>query len=254
MLPSIMVYGGLLAAVIGAFCLVQRIRARLGLGRRSLALVLVFAGLAVACAGLMSPAPAARITLPRSRLDEFAPAYQFREFHSIQVGTPCENAYRAVQEVTPQEIHFLHALTWLRRGGRPGPESVLNPPPNTPMLEVMLRSGFLLLAEDPGQEVVLGAVVIAPAGWQPSRYTPQAYKELRAPGFALASANFLLEADGPSACTVSTETRIWATDDSARRKFAHYWRLIYPGSALIRRMWLRAIRTRAEGGLPSRGN
>jgi len=25
-----------------------------------------------------------------------------------------------------------------------------------------------------------------------------------------------------------------------------YWRVIYPGSALIRRMWLRAIKKRAE--------
>jgi len=33
-----------------------------------------------------------------------------------------------------------------------------------------------------------------------------------------------------------------------RRRFAAYWRLIYPGSALIRRSWLRAIRQRATGG------
>jgi hypothetical protein len=39
---------------------------------------------------------------------------------------------------------------------------------------------------------------------------------------------------------------VHATDDSARRKFARYWRVIYPGSALIRRMWLRAIKLRAE--------
>ncbi|HYW41393.1 MAG TPA: hypothetical protein VE959_00970 [Bryobacteraceae bacterium] len=31
--------------------------------------------------------------------------------------------------------------------------------------------------------------------------------------------------------------------------FAAYWRMIYPGSALIRRMWLRAIKRRAEGGI-----
>ena len=29
-------------------------------------------------------------------------------------------------------------------------------------------------------------------------------------------------------------------------RFALYWRVIYPGSALIRRMWLRALRLRAE--------
>jgi hypothetical protein len=33
---------------------------------------------------------------------------------------------------------------------------------------------------------------------------------------------------------------------SARRKFGLYWRMICAGSSLIRRMWLRAIKRRAE--------
>jgi hypothetical protein len=36
-------------------------------------------------------------------------------------------------------------------------------------------------------------------------------------------------------------------DTAARQRFAAYWRVIYPGSALIRRMWLRAIARRTEG-------
>jgi hypothetical protein len=39
---------------------------------------------------------------------------------------------------------------------------------------------------------------------------------------------------------------LYATDASTRRPFALDWRVIYPGSALIRRMWLRAIARRAE--------
>jgi hypothetical protein len=45
-----------------------------------------------------------------------------------------------------------------------------------------------------------------------------------------------------------TETRIVISEPIARRRFALYWRAIFPGSALIRRMWLRAIRMRAERG------
>jgi hypothetical protein len=45
---------------------------------------------------------------------------------------------------------------------------------------------------------------------------------------------------------LTTETRVFATDAPTRRKFAAYWRVIYPGSALIRMMWLRAIKQRAE--------
>jgi hypothetical protein len=58
--------------------------------------------------------------------------------------------------------------------------------------------------------------------------------------------NFRLEDEGNGWTRVTTETRVFATDDRARHRFAAYWRAIYPGSALIRRMWLRAIRLRAE--------
>ena len=58
--------------------------------------------------------------------------------------------------------------------------------------------------------------------------------------------NFLVEDEGGGWTRVTTETRVFATDAAATRRFAAYWRLIYPGSALIRRMWLRAIARRAE--------
>lgn len=57
--------------------------------------------------------------------------------------------------------------------------------------------------------------------------------------------NFLVTPDGPGRSVVSTETRVFANSPSARRRFAAYWRVIYPGSAIIRRMWLRAIERRA---------
>ncbi|MCI0412232.1 hypothetical protein L0222_05445 [bacterium] len=47
---------------------------------------------------------------------------------------------------------------------------------------------------------------------------------------------------------VSTETRVFANSSESLRRFAIYWRIIYPGSDLIRRMWLRAIERRAESG------
>jgi hypothetical protein len=48
--------------------------------------------------------------------------------------------------------------------------------------------------------------------------------------------------------TISTETRVLATDDLTRRGMARYWRLIVPGSGLLRRQWLDGIKRRAEGG------
>jgi hypothetical protein len=71
------------------------------------------------------------------------------------------------------------------------------------------------------------------------------FKEFDRPGYVKVAMNFHL-AEIAGGCRVSTETRVLATDSSARWKFAVYWRIIYPGSALIRRMWLAAIKRRAE--------
>ena len=58
--------------------------------------------------------------------------------------------------------------------------------------------------------------------------------------------NFRLVPDGRGGSVLSTETRVFAPDAGTRRELATYWRVIHPGSALIRRGWLDAIRQRAE--------
>jgi hypothetical protein len=209
--------------------------------------VILVAGLFLVAIGMTLPASETRIALPQSQLDQFMPLYQFSEFHSIRVAAPKEQVYKAIKQVTANEILFFQTLTWIRRFGRPGPESILHAPEQKPLLEVATRSGFLPLAEEPEHEIVIGTLVVAPPGWRPaSEPTPQDFKALHAPGFALAAMNFRIEDAGPGVCLMTTETRVYATDAAASRRFARYWRVIYPGSALIRRMWLRAVKLRAE--------
>jgi hypothetical protein len=45
---------------------------------------------------------------------------------------------------------------------------------------------------------------------------------------------------------VITETRVLATDEQTLKMFTAYWRTIFPGSAILRVTWLRAIKARAE--------
>jgi hypothetical protein len=197
------------------------------------------------------PARVVRVATPRTELDQFAPVYQFSEFHSIRITAPKEQVYRALKSVTAEEIALFRTLTWLRRFGRPGPESILNPPPHVPLLNVATRTSFLVLAEEPDGEIVLGTLVAAPPGWRTSgKPTPDGFRAFfvttNHTGFAPAAMNFRIEDAAPAACTLTTEIRVYATDASTRRRFALYWRVIYSGSALIRRMWLRAIACRAE--------
>ncbi len=242
-----LVYGGLIVSLLGGVALVKP-PAFVGIPSRLQGILILGIGLLIAGVGLALPAREQQVAVFRTQLDQFAPVYQFNEIHSIRVKAPRDRVYRAIKTVTADDILFFRTLTWVRRLGRPGPESILNPPHQSPLLEVATRTGFLLLAEEPDREIVVGTAVMAPRGWRPKRSpTPEDYKMIREPGFAIAAMNFFVEDAGRGSCMVTTETRVYATDTSARHRFAPYWRVIYPGSALIRRMWLRAVKQRAEG-------
>lgn len=155
-----------------------------------------------------------------------------------------------MKSVTAQEITLFRTLVWLRRFGRSGPESILNPPPHVPVLDVATRTSFIVLADEPYREIVLGTLEMSPRELPSGTLTGDGFKALcvtgTTPGFAAGTINFRIEDSGPTACTLTTETRVFATDAVTRRRFARYWRVIYPGSAFIRLMWLRAIARRAE--------
>jgi len=170
---------------------------------------------------------------------------QFHEFHSTTVRATPDRVYRAIKEVTAGEIFLFRTLTWLRRFGRPGPESILHAPERMPLLDVATRTSFLTLADSPC-EIVVGTVVIAPPHVsRPTNAGEFASRAMRH-GYALATMNFTVTPRAHGSCDVSTETRVYATDEASRRRFATYWRLIHLGSAFIRVMWLRAIKRRAE--------
>lgn len=185
-----------------------------------------------------------KLATGQTRLDEVMPRFQFRERHARRVGASPEQVWRALFEVTAGEIRFFRTLTWIRRLGRDTSESIMNAPPRRPIVDVALGSSFMKLAEDPPRELVIGMVVIAPPGAH-EPLTPEGFRTLERAGYAKAALNFLIERV-PGGSLVTTETRVFATDPATRRRFAAYWRVIYPGSALIRRQWLRAIERRAS--------
>ena len=170
-------------------------------------------------------------------LEEFLPDFDFNEVHSTPVAASPDRALAAARELTPRDVPLMAALTSLRR-------LRLNRSPD-PIVDQMLRSGFVVLADRPA-ELVLG---VAGRFWTPSggiaRIGPGEFEGFREPNHARAVMDFHVQ-PGPGGCLLSTETRIQATDEQARRSFGRYWRVVHPGSALIRRVWLRAARRRAE--------
>lgn len=234
---------GIAIATAGSLSIVYPVRA-LGISSRAFAAGLVLAGLALVFIGWALPAPtmAAR---GATRLDALLPRYEFAERHALRSDAAPQEIWRAIHEVTASEIRFFRLLTTIRRLGRDGPEDILNAPGDKPILTVALGSAFVPLASDAPRELVIGTVVIHPAGaGMPS--TAEAFRATSSPGYARAAMNFRLTPADRGGTLLETETRVYATDPGTRRRFAAYWRVIYPGSALIRRQWLQAIDRRAR--------
>ena len=163
MIAVIAFYGGLIASVIGLVALVRGSKRR---GGRIRAALVLGSGLALAGVALTFPPTETYISSPRMQIDEFMPVFQFDEVHSIRVAAAPSRVYQAMKAVTPDEIALFKVFTWMRRAGQPSPEGVLNAPGNEPLLGVALQSSFVLLADHPNREVVLGTAVVVPPGFE----------------------------------------------------------------------------------------
>jgi hypothetical protein len=242
MLGVVAIDAGLVCVLVGFVSVCKPLRA-IGIRSRRRGWALILFGVSAIAVGMNLPARETRVDAIRTRLDEFAPVYQFHEWHTTRVDAPPDRVYTAVKAVEPDEILAYRTLTWLRRFGRAGRANILNPPVHQPLLETALRTGFLQLADDPGQEIVFG---FAASPVLVTKTTPENFKTRAGPFLAKVTMNFRIEPIDTNHCTLTTETRIYGSDRDMQRFFAPYWRVIYPGSSLMRRMWLRAIRKRAE--------
>ena len=72
-----------------------------------------------------------------------------------------------------------------------------------------------------------------------------AWREASYPGTIKGAVDFVAE-PVPGGSRLSTETRVLAADDHARKAFRAYWLVVGPFSALIRRRWLAAAMASAK--------
>lgn len=185
--------------------------------------------------------------VPVDVLNALVLSADFAEFHSRRVAAPPSLVDRAIRLVTLREMPLVKVLFALRSvpdrlAGRRG----LPTSDRLPLLDQMLGGGFMLLADDPSQEIVIGTIARVKGRRNRDEGKPKAdeFAGFDQPGFVKIAMNFHL-VDLGSSTRLETATRVAATDAAGRRAFTAYWLLIRPWSGLIRRFWLRAIDRRS---------
>jgi hypothetical protein len=181
-------------------------------------------------------------------LDEALPEYEFVERHHTLVAASPQRALAAAQDATPAEMPLVRTLFAVRslparviRGGGLPADAARS------LAAQIVEFGFVPLANNE-REVVFGYVGQPwrlTGGSMPRLATAREWLDFAEPGYVKAAMSFSV-VPAESGTRLATETRIHATDPASCRRFGRYWRVIRPGSGLIRRSWLHAAKSRAE--------
>jgi hypothetical protein len=196
-------------------------------------------------------------------LDEVLPRFDVREHHSTVIKAPAQRVYAALWATDFSRSPVIRLLLGLRalpailvgtlkdpRGavsrraaGRAGraQRAALT-------LRWAVAERFTVLGDDPPRELVLGLVG---AFWRLRgglrRVDADAFRGPQPPGTARTAWSFHVAQRADGSSVLSTETRVECADAASRWRFRLYWLVVRPGSGLIRRAMLRAIRRAAEG-------
>ena len=175
------------------------------------------------------------------KLEEVMPEYDVRTRHRVEVRASANEVWSALFNTDFSDSFLVRILMSVRSG------RALRRQGRKPLRERLAGTGFLELAEVPGQEIVLG---VAGRFWRPDGgrcfdVTPGEFAGFSRAGHAKAAWNFVL-APNPAGCLLSTETRVQCFGRPALLRFRAYWAVVKPFSGLIRRAILNQVKRAAE--------
>lgn len=178
-------------------------------------------------------------------LDRFMPDYDVVERHQMRVHAPAELVLDAAKDARLRASPLVRAIFRARElvlGAEPAKRSQLEG-----LLEEMLSIGWGVLVDEPGKEVVVGAVT---QPWLANvvfrALPPEQFRAFAEPGFVKIAWTLRADPVSRGETIFRTETRVVATDAGAWRRFRWYWARFSPGIVLIRHALLHALKQDAE--------
>jgi hypothetical protein len=189
-------------------------------------------------------------------LSQLMPAFSLHEVDHVSVAADPEGAWPHARSMDVARIPFVRALFELRivperiaafaRGKKqPGVASV-----GIEAIERMRGPGFHILGEDPGREVVAGAVG---RFWKPhiewADLGPSGFRSFSQPGWGKVAWSIRVDPREAGGSWITFEVRVGATDAVSFERFRPYWAVIGRFSRAIRRAGLQ--RLEREMGAPA---
>jgi hypothetical protein len=178
-------------------------------------------------------------------IDGFMPAWKLRQIDRVAVAATPAEAWAAVRAVDLYRLDFVRWLFELRTI----PERLVARLHGERLATARVSqiedftgpgAGFQILAEEPGVEVVVGAIG---KFWRPAiefaAVAPADFAAFAEPRFGKLAWCLRVDPRAGGGSWITIDLRVDGTDETARVRFERYWHLIGPFSHLIRRGMLR---------------
>jgi len=177
-------------------------------------------------------------------LDLVLPTPRLLELDHVELAAPAERVWQLVRHENLAKSPLIRALFAIRGiPDRLRGKVVASSIRIDDLASSEERPGFQILAEEPGREVVVGAIGKV---WEPEIpfvhvRDARAYAAFDVPGFIKVAWAVRVLPWGETGSRVEVEVRVDATDDESWPKFKRYFRFIGPGSHFIRRTLLASL-------------
>jgi hypothetical protein len=183
-----------------------------------------------------------RLHSPAAR---FIPRPDAYDSHEVVINAPADVVFECAAKVDVGSLPIVRAIFWLR--SRVIGDAPVNRAPQGIVAET-LGLGWAVLASEPRRVLVMGA---ATRPWEKDltfrAIDADAFLAFAEPNLVKIAWTLEVEPLGPARSLFRTETRAYATDVYARRRFTLYWIVFSVGIHFIRWNMLREIRRQAEG-------
>ena len=249
--PSYFFWIGIILIVVGIISLIHPLAILLILSRIVAAFV-VLGGVLISAFSLLYPVKTNYSPTNNQQIDSLLPDFSFNEFHEVRVNASLEKIKQVLQVTGVKDIPAAHLLMKIRGiadddvdlSDRASNNLVGSNTVSTPDFN------FFIVAPDEWITLmILKSVIITNNANQPAPpeiATLDQFTAFNEPGYVKVAVNFRFISTNNQETILTTETRNHGITHKDNRVFGYYWRIIYPGSAIIRRLWLDTIKKKAQ--------
>lgn len=249
--PSYFFWMGTIIMVIGLISLLHPLDS-LFILNRTIAAFVVLGGVCISMASLFWPAKVKHSPTTDQQIDALLPAYAFSEYHDVPIKAPAEKVKQTLQVTGVNDIPAAHVLMKIRGIADKDVDLSDRAAKSEAGLGTFSTPDFNFFVVGPDEFITVMIIKSAMLSNKTGKPAPpeistlEQFKSFNKPGYVKVAVNFRFISNGNEEILLTTETRNQGTTHYDNRVFGRYWRLVYPGSAIIRRVWLDTIKKKAE--------